>query len=112
MDLIPQLGAVFSAEGLALWAAAIVLLIQFGKRFVPFIPEHGRGVLYAVAVISLLVIAGAVWEAGTGIEGPNHVVRLLFTFVALSSAAIGEYEAGAKTIRVLTSSTNPAGPDR
>lgn len=109
-QVVLPLAEVFTAAGVMAWAAAIVGLVQFGKRFVPFIPEHGRGVLALVAGLALLVVALAAWDIGLEIS-PQVIVILVLTWGALGSAAIGAYEAGAKTIRVLTGTTNEIGPD-
>ena len=109
MDL--PLSDVFSAPGLALWAVAVVAVVQFGKKLVPFIPETGRGVLALVAGVSALVVIGAVADAGTDLGSAEAIKNVFLTFVALATAAIGEYEAGAKGVRIVQDATNPTGPD-
>lgn len=105
------LSDVFSAPGLALWALAVVAVVQFGKKLVPFIPETGRGVLAFVAAVSALVVAGAVADANVDLGSAENIKNVFLTFVALATAAIGEFEAGAKTVRVVQDATNPTGPD-
>lgn len=109
MDL--PLSEVFTAPGLALWAAAVVFVVQFGKKLVPFIPETGRGVLAVVAGVSALVVIGAVADANTDLGSAEAIKNVVLTFVALATAAIGEYEAGAKTVRIVQGTTDPNGKD-
>lgn len=109
MDL--PLSEVFNAPGLALWAAVVVAVVQFGKKLIPGIPETGRGVLLVVAGVSALVVAGAVADAGTNLGSAEAIKNVVLTFVALSTAAIGEYEAGAKVVRIAQAETDPNGPD-
>ena len=109
MDL--PLSEVFSASGLAVWAVVVVAVVQFGKKLVPFIPETGRGVLALVAGVSALVVIGAVADAGTDLGSAEAIKNVVLTFVALAGAAIGEYEAGAKAVRVVSGTTDPNGRD-
>lgn len=109
MDL--PLSEVFNAAGLAVWAAVVVGVVQFAKKLVPFIPETGRGVLAVVAGVSALVVVGAVADAGTDLGSAEAIKNVALTFIALATAAIGEYEAGAKAVRIAQGSTDPAGPD-
>lgn len=109
-QVVLPLAEVFTSAGLVAWAAAIVGLVQFGKRFLPFIPEHGRGVLAVVAGLALAVVALAAWDLGLGIS-PQGIVVLVMTWSALGTSAIGLYEAGSKAIRVVSGTTNEAGPD-
>lgn len=109
-QIVLPLAEVFTAAGVTAWAAAIVGLVQFGKRFLPFIPEHGRGVLALVAVLAGIVVALAAWDIGVSLS-PQAIVVLALTWSALGSAAIGLYEAGLKAIAVATGSTDTTGPD-
>lgn len=109
MDL--PLSEVFNAAGLALWALVVVGVVQFGKKLVPFIPETGRGVLLVVAGVSALVVIGAVADAGTDLGSAEALKNVVLTFIGLATAAIGEYEAGAKTVRIVQGTTNEGGPD-
>lgn len=104
------LAEVFTAAGALAWAAAIVGLVQFGKRFIPFIPEHGRGVLAVVAGLAAIVVALAAIDLGLTLD-PQTIILILFTWANLGAAAVGAYEAGAKTARVIAGTTDTTGPD-
>lgn len=104
------LSEVFTAAGALAWAAAIVGLVQFGKRFLPFIPEHGRGVLAVVAALAAVVVVLAAIDLGLALDAQN-IILIVFTWANLGAAAVGAYEAGAKTVRVLQGETDETGPD-
>lgn len=110
-QIVLPLSDVFTAAGALAWAAAIAALVQLGKRisFIP-IPETGRGILFAVALIAALVTGLAAWDLGLTIDAQG-VVLLVFTWANLAAASVGAYEAGAKAVRVATGTTNPSGPD-
>jgi hypothetical protein len=110
MDLPIPLAEVFTAAGAVTWAAAMAGVVELLKRAVPFMPEHGRGVLYVVMGLSALLIAAAVLEVGLTLT-PSIIVGLVLTWAALVTAAAGTYEVAAKGGRVLQGTTNPVGPD-
>jgi hypothetical protein len=110
MDLPIPLAEVFTAAGVVTWAAALAGVVELLKRAVPFIPEHGRGVLYVVMGLSWLLIAAAALDIGLTLT-PATIVGLILTWAALVTAASGSYEIAAKGGRILQGTTNPVGPD-
>jgi hypothetical protein len=110
MNLPIPLAEVFTAPGVVAWAAALAGLVEVLKRLVPFIPDHGRGVLYTVALLSAALVGLAAWEAAA-ILSPGLIVGLALTWAALVTAASGAYEVAAKGGRVLQGTTNTVGPD-
>ena len=110
MNLPIPLAEVFTAAGVVTWAAALAGLVELAKRALPFIPDHGRGVLYLVMGLSAGIIALAAWEVGFTLE-PATIAGLLLTWAALVTAASGAYEVAAKGGRVLQGTTNETGPD-
>ena len=110
MTLPIPLAEVFTAAGVVTWAAALAGLVELAKRALPFIPDHGRGVLYLVMGLSAGIIALAAWEAQV-ILGPATIAGLLLSWAALVTAASGAYEVAAKGGRILQGTTNETGPD-
>ena len=66
MNLPIPLAEVFTAAGVVTWAAALAGLVELAKRALPFIPDHGRGVLYLVMALS----GGIIGLAATFTMGP------------------------------------------
>ena len=110
MNLPIPLAEVFTAAGVVTWAAALAGLVELAKRALPFIPDHGRGVLYLVMALSAGIIGLAAWEVGFTLA-PATIAGLLLSWAALVAAASGAYEVAAKGGRVLQGTTNETGPD-
>jgi hypothetical protein len=110
MELPIPLAEVFTAAGVITWAAVVAGVVELAKRALPFIPDHGRGVLYTVMAICAAVVALAWVDVGLALA-PATLVGGFLTWTALVTAAAGAYEVAAKGGRVLQGTTNTAGPD-
>lgn len=110
MELPIPLAEVFTAAGVVAWAAVVAGVVELAKRALPFIPDHGRGVLYTVMAISVAIVALAWLDVGIAVS-PAAIVGGFLTWTALVTAAAGAYEVAAKGGRVLQGTTDPAGPD-
>lgn len=107
-----ELAILLTTAGAAVGAALIKTLVSAGKSL-GIVPEHGRGILIAVAVLSLVLIGLAAWDqniAGEGITAAEVFV-LLLSWVGLYAASVGIHESAVKVQAVVQGTTNPAGPD-
>lgn len=107
------LAEIFTAPGVIAWAAVVTLIVQFLKKLAWFpVPESGRGVLYAVAVVAGCLVLLAAWDTGFSMfANPTGIIGLLLTWISVSTAAVGTAEATSKAVRVVRGTTNPTGPD-
>lgn len=103
--------SLFEPAAIPAWGALVVLIVQFGKRFVPGIPDTGRGVLYVVAAVCAGLLALAVVDRGTGVGDVEAIKNLVLLWIGFVSTSVGLFELGSKTARVVTGSTDPSGPD-
>lgn len=87
------LSELFTAEGALVGAAAVMVVVQLLKRFVPFLPDGGPQVLWMVGLLSAGLVALAVADAG-GVDGAQGILSMVMTWATVATAAIGIYEGG------------------
>lgn len=107
-----QLAILFTAAGATVGAGLVKIVVSALKGF-GWVPETGRGVLYAVAAASLLLIILAAIDADwlrDGISGAD-VLMLILSYFNLYAASIGVHETAVKVTAIARGTTNPAGPD-
>lgn len=95
---------VFTAQGALVAAAAVTAITQLLKKFVPFLPDGGRGVLWMVAGLSAAIVALAVLDSGAAIDAQG-ILNWVMTWATVATAAVGAFEAGTA---VMAASTEPA----
>lgn len=108
-----ELAILFTSAGAIVGAGLLKILVSAGKSF-GIVPEHGRGVLYATALLAGALIGLAAWDASwlrDGISG-QEVLVVILAWANLYSAAVGVHETAVKVQAVMTGGTNPSGPDR
>lgn len=110
MDLL-SLTAVFTAAGAIAWAAIITyfVLVTQALSFIPM-PEGSRARVWAVGVLSALVVVLAVLDRGEAFS-PNYAIEVALAFANLVAAASGVRVATKVVAPQLTSAANgaPAG---
>ena len=108
-----DLAILFTTAGAVPGGALVKVILSAGKNL-GIVPQTGRGILYANAAVSALLIAGAALSVPWLSDGvtPNEVLQVVLAWIGVGGLAIGVHEVAAKTQRVLQGNTNPAGPDR
>jgi hypothetical protein len=109
-ELPIPLAEVFTAAGAVVWAGALAGLVELLKRAVPFIPDHGRGVLYTLMVLSAALVGLAAYDLQPAING-STIIGAVLTWAALVTAASGSFEVASKAGRIMQGSTDETGPD-
>lgn len=107
-----DLAVLFTAAGAVVGGALVKTLVSAGKAW-GLVPEHGRGVLYAVALLSLGLIGLAALDASflrDGITGQD-ILTLVLAWAGLYAASVGVHETTVKAQAVLSARTDPTGPD-
>ena len=107
-----DLAILFTAPGAVVGAALVKTLVSAGKAW-GLVPEHGRGTLYAVAVLSAMLIALATWGAEFVMDGiaAQDLLMILLAWSALYAASVGVHETAVKVQRIASGTTNPVAPD-
>lgn len=108
-----DLAILFTTAGAVPGGALVKLILSAGKNL-GIVPEHGRGILYANALVSALLIVGAALSAPWLHDGvnANEVLVVFLAWIGVGGLAIGVHEVAVKTQNVLQGSTNPVGPDK
>jgi hypothetical protein len=103
-----DLAILFTTAGAVPGAALVKVLLSAGKNL-GVVPEHGRGILYANALVSALLILGAGLSAPWLKDGvsANEVLVVVLAWVGVGGLAIGVHEVAVKTQRVLQGTTDP-----
>lgn len=91
------LSEIFTAQGALVGAAAVMVVVQLVKRFVPFLPSGGPQVLWVVAALAAGLVALAVADAG-GVDGAQGILEVVMTWATVTTAAIGIYEGGSAAV--------------
>lgn len=107
-----ELAVLFTAAGAVVGAGLIKILVSAGKSW-GIVPEHGRGALIAVALLAVLLIGLAAWDAdwiADGISGQD-VLIIILAWANLYTASIGVHETAVKAQNIMQGTTNPGGPD-
>ena len=107
-----ELAILLTTAGAAVGATLIKTIVSAGKQF-GWLPETGRGLLYAAAVMALVLMGLAVWDAETFSDGVNaqEVLTVFLSWFGLYTASVGVHETVAKVQRAVTTGTNPTGQD-
>lgn len=107
-----QLAILLTTAGATVGAALIKTLVSAGKQL-GFVPEYGRGPMYAAAVLAGVLIALAVWDSTLLTDGVDagDVFLIFLSFFGLYAAAIGIHETAVKVQRIASGTTNSSGPD-
>ena len=107
-----ELAILLTTAGAAVGATLIKTLVSAGKGL-GWLPETGRGLLYAAGVLAILLMGLAVWDSGTFADGvtAQEVFVVFLSWFGLYTAAVGVHETAAKVQRAVTGTTNPDGPD-
>lgn len=100
------LSELFTAQGALVGAAAITVVVQLIKKFVPFLPSGGPAVLALVAVLAAGLTALAVADAGDPITAQS-ILTIVMTWAAVATAAVGTFEAGAAVATAATAEEKP-----
>ena len=107
-----ELAILFSAAGALVGAGLIKTLVSAGKGW-GIVPEHGRGVLFATAILAAILIAlaglDADWIGGDDIG--QDVLVIVLAWVNIYAASIGVHETAIKVQSIVSNSTTPDGPD-
>ena len=108
-----ELAILLTTAGAAVGATLIKTLVSAAKQL-GWLPEHGRGLLYASGVLAIVLMALAVWDAETFSDGVNaqEVLTVFLSWFGLYTASVGVHETVAKVQRVVGDRTNPQGPDQ
>lgn len=85
------LSELFTAQGALVGAAAVTAIVQLLKKFVPFLPDGGNGVLWMVAALSAGLVALAVVDRGAAVTAQG-VLEIVMTWAAVATAAVGTFE--------------------
>lgn len=102
------LAEVFTAAGAVIAGGIVAGLVQLTKKFVPFLPDGGRAVLWVVGGLSAAVVALAVLDAGEEFTAQS-VLLIVLTFASVATAAIGAYEATAAAVSMTATKSEDAG---
>lgn len=107
-----ELAVLFTAAGAVVGAGLIKVLVSAIKSW-GLLPEHGRGVLLAVAALAVLLIGLAAWDAEWIRDGINaqDVLIVILAWANLYTASIGVHETAVKAQNIVQGTTNPTGPD-
>ena len=112
-----ELAILLTTAGAAVGATLIKTLVSAGKQL-GWLPEHGRGLLYASGVAALILMALAVWDAisretlfANGVNA-QEVLTVFLAWFGLYTASVGVHETAAKVQRAVSGTTNPTGPDQ
>lgn len=106
------LAILFTAAGAAVGAVVVKSFVSALKA-AGVLPEHGRGILYAVALISAVLIGLACLDAPflkDGVAG-DDVFLIFLSWLGLHTASVGAHEVITKGQAMISGSTNPQGPD-
>lgn len=107
-----ELAILLTTAGAAVGAVLIKTLVSAAKG-IGIVPEHGRGVLFAVGLLALLLIGLAVWDSTLLTDGVDaaDVLLIFLSFVGLYTASVGIHETAVKAQSIIQGTTNPTGPD-
>lgn len=108
-----EIAILFTSAGAIVGAGLLKILISAGKSF-GIVPEHGRGILYATALLAGGLIALAALDADwvrDGISG-QEILIVILAWANLYTASVGVHETAVKVQAVMSKSTDPAGPDQ
>ena len=107
-----ELAILFTAAGAVVGAGLIKVLVSAIKSW-GLLPEHGRGVLVAVALLALLLVGLATLDAAFIQDGisAQDVLIVVLAWANLYTASIGVHETAVKAQNIVQGTTNPAGPD-
>ena len=107
-----ELAILLTTAGAAVGAALIKTLVSAAKGL-GWVPDHGRGIMYAVLAFSVLLIGLAIWDADWIADGvtAGEVFLALLSLAGLYTAAIGMHETAVKVQNIAQGTTNPTGPD-
>ena len=111
-----ELAILLTTAGAAVGATLIKTLVSAGKQL-GWLPETGRGLLYATGALAVALMGLAVWDAVSRGElfadGVNaqSVLLVFLSWFGLYTSAVGVHETAAKVQRAVTTGTNPTGPD-
>lgn len=106
------LAILFTTGGALVGAVVVKTLVSILKQM-GLLPEHGRGILLAVAAISAVLIGLACLDAPflrDGIAG-DDIFLVFLSWLGLHTASVGTHEVITKGQAILSGSTNPVGPD-
>ena len=108
-----ELAILLTTAGAAVGATLIKTVVSAGKQL-GWLPEHGRGLLYASGVLAIVLMGLAVWDAETFADGVNaqEVLTVFLAWFGLYTASVGVHETAAKVQRAVSGTTNPTGPDQ
>ena len=107
-----DLAVLFTAGGAVVGGGLVKTITSAGKSL-GLVPEHGRGVLIAAALASLLLIGLAGFDAAfmrDGITGQD-ILTLILAWAAVYTSSVGIHETAVKVENVVRGDTDPAGPD-
>lgn len=107
-----DLAVLFTAGGALVGGGLVKTLTSAGKSL-GLVPESGRGILYAAALLSLLLVGLAGFDAEfmrDGVTGQD-ILTLILATAAIYAASVGIHETAVKVERIVTGETDPTGPD-
>lgn len=84
---------VFTAQGALVAAAAVTAIVQLLKKFVPFLPDGGNGVLALVAALAAGIVLLAFADSGMALDA-QAILNIVMTWATVATAAVGAFEAG------------------
>lgn len=107
-----ELAILLTTAGATTGAVLIKTLVSAGKQ-IGWLPETGRGVLYAAGALALVLIGLAVWDAGWFSDGvtARDIFLVFLSWFGLYTASVGVHETFSKVQRIASGKTDPAGPD-
>jgi hypothetical protein len=107
-----DLAVLFTAAGAFSGGALVKFILSAGKGW-GIVPEHGRGILYANALVSAFLIGLGLlqvpWLGGDDIG--QDILNIVLAYLGVYSSAIGVHETVAKVQRIGEKKTDPTGPD-
>ncbi len=105
------LAMVLTAAGAAVAGGLVAGIVQVLKPLLPSAWQHGRAPMLLAALGALVLTALAVSAAGLPLDA-NGIFVAILTWYGVYAAAIGSHATVSKAARVVSGTTDPAGPDR